>query len=44
MPIGMAFCVGRGDHGAAVWRLVVNKVDLLGRWVVQGGRFRPSAE
>jgi hypothetical protein len=44
MPIGMAFCIGRDDHGAAVWRLVIGKVDVPGRWVVQGGRFVPSAE
>ena len=42
--IGTAFRMGRDSHGRAVFRLVIDMVDVPGRWVGEGGRFLPSGE
>ena len=39
LPIGIAYPTGWGDRGAALWRLVVNKVELPGRYVLDRQRF-----
>jgi hypothetical protein len=41
-PIGTALCVGVGDHGIALWRLVVDGAVLPLRWVVVDRQFRPA--
>jgi hypothetical protein len=41
-PIGTALCVGVGDHGIALWRLIVDGAVVPKRWVVVDRQFRPA--
>jgi hypothetical protein len=34
LPVGMALCTGRNFAGVALWRLLIDEIELLGRWVV----------
>jgi hypothetical protein len=38
--IGVAYCVGEDDLGAALWRLTIGRDRLPGRWIVIDGEFR----
>jgi hypothetical protein len=42
MLIGTALLAGWGSGGAALWRLIVDDVELPGRWIVVGREFRPE--
>ena len=43
IPIGQASCVGRTEHGAALWKLVVHGREVEGRWVIIDRQFiRPQ--
>jgi hypothetical protein len=47
MPIGIAYPVGLVEHQrgpAQTFRLVVNKVELPGRWICVGREFVPLGE
>jgi hypothetical protein len=47
MPIGIAYPVGLVEHRrgpAKTFRLVVNKVELEGRWLCVGREFVPLGE
>jgi hypothetical protein len=39
-PIGTALCVGVGDQGIALWRLIVHGAPLPDRWIVVDRQFR----
>jgi hypothetical protein len=41
-PIGTALCVGLGDKGIALWRLIVHSITLPDRWIVVNRQFRPA--
>jgi hypothetical protein len=41
-PIGTALCVGVGDHGIALWRLIVDGAVVPKRWVVVDRQFLPA--
>jgi hypothetical protein len=42
MPVGRALCIGWDPAGLAVWALAVDGDELLGRWLVIEGEFRPA--
>ena len=41
-PIGTALCVGVGDQEIAIWGLIVEGVEVPGRWVLIDREFRLS--
>ena len=43
-PIGTALCVGVGAQGIAIWGLIVQGVEVPGRWVLIDREFlRPES-
>jgi hypothetical protein len=44
MPVGIAFPVGWTSEGLALFRLVIGKNELPGRWVCRNRRFFPAVE
>jgi hypothetical protein len=42
MPIGEAHCFTWDDNGLAVWRLVIGKQSIAGRFVIIDQEFRPA--
>jgi hypothetical protein len=41
-PIGTALCVGVGDQGIALWRLIVDGSVIPKRWILVDRQFRPA--
>jgi hypothetical protein len=39
-PVGTALCVGVGAQGIAIWGLIVQGVEVPGRWVLIDREFR----
>jgi hypothetical protein len=39
-PIGTALCLGVGAQGFAIWGLIVQRVEVPGRWVLIDREFR----
>jgi hypothetical protein len=42
MPIGMALPVAWGERGVVIWKLIVDGVEVPGRWVVVAREFWPE--
>jgi hypothetical protein len=40
--VGVATLVGRGPTDIALWRLVVQGIELDGLFIISGNRFRPE--
>jgi hypothetical protein len=38
----MATGAGRTDDGLKLWRIVIDKAELPGRWVIVDREFRPA--
>ena len=41
-PIGFAPATGRDRDGRALWRLTIQDLEVLGRWVVVDRQVRPA--
>jgi hypothetical protein len=42
IAIGVALCTGPNIGGVALWRLIIDEVELPGRWVVIDREFVPA--
>ena len=40
VAMGAAFCVGRGQTGAALWKLTIGNVEVPGRWIIVDRKFQ----